>query len=247
MELSEFWTICSANGVVLTKPQLDNLMRYAGELVLWNKKVNLISRKDEENIIEKHILHSLSILKKVELKHKAVCLDIGTGGGLPGIPIKIAREDISMLLIDSIAKKIKITEMLAKHTGLRKISAKAARAEEMAHDKDYQQRYDCIMARAVSKTASMLAMAKPMLKKTGKLVLLKGGDLSEEIKSAEKLNPEYSITVQDIDFFGVESFKKDETSEKLLKSNFKGIEKTCAVRAQLQRRSYRCASKQQLS
>lgn len=210
MELSEFWTICSANSIVLSKKQLENIKRYAEELVLWNKKVNLISRKDEENIIEKHILHSLSILKMIDLKNKAKCLDIGTGGGLPGIPVKIAREDISMLLIDSIAKKIKITQMLALHTGLRNISAKTIRAEDLANDSQYISKFDCIMSRAVSKIEVMLDYGKPLLKKDGQIALLKGGNLDYELNLAKKKHKDFEFKIADIDFLGVDSFKKDE-------------------------------------
>ncbi len=210
MELSEFWTICSANNVVLSKEQLNNIKRYAEELLLWNKKVNLISRKDEENIIEKHLLHSLAILKYINLKQKANCLDIGTGGGLPGIPLKIAREDIRMLLTDSIAKKIKISEMLAKHTGLRHISAKNIRAEELANINNYKKSFDCIFARAVSNIGTMIALSQPLLKNNGQIVLLKGGDLSEEKKQAEKLHPSFNIIVKDINIFGVDYFVKNE-------------------------------------
>ncbi|MGB9912782.1 MAG: 16S rRNA (guanine(527)-N(7))-methyltransferase RsmG, partial [Candidatus Kapaibacteriota bacterium] len=119
MELTEFWTILSANGIILEVEQLKQIERFVKELTYWNDKINLISRKDIDNILENHILHSLSILKYVEIPQKANTLDVGTGGGLPGIPLKIARPDINMILIDSIAKKIKITDMLAKHTGLR--------------------------------------------------------------------------------------------------------------------------------
>ncbi|MFA6571475.1 MAG: RsmG family class I SAM-dependent methyltransferase, partial [Bacteroidota bacterium] len=75
MEFVEFWTICSTNGIIIDKEQLDNFKRYEAELKYWNEKVNLISRKDIEEILEKHILHSLSILKYIEIPDKARCLD----------------------------------------------------------------------------------------------------------------------------------------------------------------------------
>ncbi len=219
MDSTEFWTICSSNGIVLSKAQLDNIERYAKELIYWNQKINLISRRDEDNVLERHILHSLTVLKNVDLKQKAVCLDIGTGGGLPGIPLKIAREDLRMLLIDSIAKKVKTTQMLAKHTGLRNIDARQIRAEELARDKEFIGKFDCITARAVTHTSSIIEWSKAMLKREGKIVLLKGGDLKSEISDAEKQHTEFSIVVKDIDFFGVESFQKDE--KKIVVCSFK--------------------------
>ena len=142
MELSEFWTLCSSNGIVLEKKQLDMFTRFIEELLYWNQKVNLISRKDEENIVVNHIIHSLSSLKYIELPAKARCLDVGTGGGLPGIPITIAKPTIHMLLVDSIAKKAKIADMLAKHTGVRTIGAKTARAEELQKEKQYLMHFE---------------------------------------------------------------------------------------------------------
>ena len=96
----DFWTTCSANDIVLEKEQVDALKRYHDELIYWNAKVNMISRKDEDNVWDRHILHSLAILKYVTIRPKARVLDVGTGGGLPGIPIKIARPDLKMLLVD---------------------------------------------------------------------------------------------------------------------------------------------------
>jgi len=156
MDLTEFWTIASGNGIVLDKEQLERIERFAKELVYWNKQVNLISRKDEENVLENHILHSISLLKYLEIPPKSRCLDIGTGGGLPGIPIAIATGNISMLLIDSIAKKIKITNMLAKHTGLRNIEAICMRVENLAQNDKYLEHFDFVFARAVTKISDLL-------------------------------------------------------------------------------------------
>ncbi|MBK6760935.1 MAG: class I SAM-dependent methyltransferase [Ignavibacteria bacterium] len=115
----DFWTTCSANNIVIDKAQVDALKRYHDELLYWNKKVNMISRKDEENVWERHILHSLTLMKYVTFPQKARVLDVGTGGGLPGLPIKIARPDLKMLLVDSIRKKTSMTDMFAQHTDSR--------------------------------------------------------------------------------------------------------------------------------
>ncbi|MFN3269245.1 MAG: 16S rRNA (guanine(527)-N(7))-methyltransferase RsmG, partial [Candidatus Kapaibacteriota bacterium] len=187
MELTEFWTILSANGIILEVEQLKLIERYVKELTYWNEKVNLVSRKDIQNVLENHILHSLSILKYVDIPKKARCIDVGTGGGLPGIPLKIARPDITMILIDSIAKKVKITEMLAKHTELRNFEAICARAEEFAKDKNNFARFDVVLSRGVGKIATIVAWVKNTLRNNGQIVLLKGGDLTEEINEAKKM------------------------------------------------------------
>lgn len=210
MELTEFWTILSANGIILETEQLEQIRRYEKELKYWNEKVNLISRKDIEHLLENHILHSLSVLKFVEIPKKAMCIDVGTGGGLPGIPIKIARPDISMILLDSIAKKVKITDMLAKHTGLRNIQAICSRAEEYARDKNNWFRFDVIFSRGVAKIHTIIAWIKNIMKKSGMIVLYKGGNLLDEIEMTKKMFPNVEINEILIDLVGYEKFKKDE-------------------------------------
>jgi 16S rRNA G527 N7-methylase RsmG len=118
--LVDLWTMLSANGIALSKEQMDVLDRYQRDLRYWNERVNMISRKDADNIWDRHIVHSLSLLKYVSLAPKARVLDVGTGGGLPGIPLKIARPDLRVTMVDSIAKKMKMVEMFAKHTELKK-------------------------------------------------------------------------------------------------------------------------------
>jgi 16S rRNA (guanine527-N7)-methyltransferase len=184
MDLIEFWTICSSNGIILTKEQIEQLKRYYNELLYWNSKVNLISRKDEEYFLDRHILHSLSILKYIEIPPKSNCLDVGTGGGLPGIPLAIANPEINMLLVDSIAKKMKITSMMAKHTELKKLNTICERVELLSNNKDYKNKFDFVFARAVTDTSKIIGWVKDLIKPKGKIVLLKGGDLTDEIENA---------------------------------------------------------------
>jgi len=217
MELTEFWTILSANGIILEVEQLKLIERYVQELTYWNERVNLISRKDTQNILENHILHSLSLLKYVEIPQKARCIDVGTGGGLPGIPIKIARTDLLMTLLDSIKKKIKITEMLAKHTGLRNITAVCMRAEDFARQKNNFGRFDVVFSRAVGKIGTVIAWTKDILKPEGLFVFLKGGNLNEENESAKKMFKNLLIDEYIIDLVGYEKFKKDEKKVVLCK------------------------------
>jgi len=210
MELIKFWTICSSNSIVLTHEQIKQFERFESELRYWNEKVNLISRRDEENIYERHFLHSLSILKYVELKDKANCLDFGTGGGFPGIPLKIAKPDLNFLLVDSIKKKIKITDMFAKHTGLRNIKAISTRIEEYATEHQNQKKFDYIFARAVGKLDVLISWSVNLLKQNGKLIFLKGGDLSEEINMAIEKFPLLKVQEIKIELFGADFFEKED-------------------------------------
>lgn len=210
MDAIQFWTILSANGIVLDKQQRESLERYANELLIWNQNVNLISRKDEFNVMEAHILHSLSILKYINLDEKYECMDLGSGGGLPGIPLTIASPNIKMLLLDSIAKKMKITDMLAKHTGLKNIKTKAERVEVIANTKEYQKKYDFIFARGVARINKIQSWVKPLLKGGGKIVLLKGGDLKDEIAEAQKHNKSLKVDCKDLELIAYDKFVKDE-------------------------------------
>jgi len=210
MDYTEFWTICSANGIVLDVEQIRSVKRFVEELRYWNEKVNLLSRKEIDEVLNKHILHSLSILKYVEIKQKARCLDVGTGGGFPGIPLIIAKPDLYMTLIDSIRKKVNITEMLAKHTNTRHVETICGRAEDLAKNKLYNNHFDFVFSRAVSRTNDIITWTKKLLKKDGKIVLLKGGNLDDEISEAKKNFPNVIIKEQLISVFGDDSFSENE-------------------------------------
>lgn len=209
MEYTEFWTICSANGIIMDTDQMKGIKRYHNELLYWNSKVNLISRKDEEHILDRHILHSLSILKYVNPRQKSNCLDIGTGGGLPGIPLKIARPDQKMLLVDSIHKKIKLTEMFAKHTELKGIQAICSRVELLESQAEYRKSFDYIFSRAVAKIEELLSWSINLIKPGGSFVFLKGGQLEEEIAAAQAKFGKLSFETHDINLLGCNYFQEE--------------------------------------
>ncbi len=207
MDAVTFWTTCATDGIVLEPEQMQAMERYHDELIKWNKRVNLVSRQDIEHVYERHILHSLTILKYVELRPKARVIDVGTGGGFPGIPMKIARPDLYVMLVDSIAKKVKVTDMLAKHTGLRHIGAKTIRAEALVDDKQFRGTFDMVAARAVAPLVQLASWTLPLLRPDGVLATLKGGDLSREIEETTRKFPELSVSVIDIDMMGTTWFR----------------------------------------
>jgi len=210
MELVEFWTICSSNGIILSKEQVFDLERYYNEMIYWNEKVNLVSRNDAEKFLEKHIMHSLTLLKYYEIPQRARMLDVGTGGGLPGIPLTIARPDIFTTLIDSISKKIKITKMFAQHTGIRSMKAVCGRAEDLALDKQLVGTFDLIVSRGVSKIGVVSSWVYKLLKPNGAIVFYKGGNLDEEIESAQDQFKKMYFNEIDIELLGAPWFKEDE-------------------------------------
>lgn len=206
-ELTHLAECLSEKGLSLSKHQQEKLWKYAELLLDWNKKVNLISRKDEESVLTKHILHSLSIAIFYSFKPKERVLDLGTGGGLPGIPLAIAFPDTYFLLIDSIGKKIVACSDMIEKLKLKNVLAQKLRADELKNV-----RFDTIVSRQVASMPQLCAWCRPLLKKGGKLFCLKGGDLEEEIgqalvEGAELLAFPEHIEQYPIDFLG-EKFKE---------------------------------------
>ena len=215
-----FRELCVKNGLIPTNNQLEQLDYYVVLLLEWNKKINIISRKDEENVWTYHILHSIAPLFEIEIKQNSAIVDIGTGGGLPGIPIKILRPDLSMLCIDSTGKKIKAVSQMISDIKLDNIQALWGRAEEIGSQPDYAWKFDFAIARAVAPLKDLLCWSKIFLKSKDQkrltkihmngrvdpnppaLLAFKGGDLSEEIEIAKRKYPQTNIQSIDLTFTG---------------------------------------------
>ena len=209
MDSAQFWTICAANGIVLEAWQMQALERYARELRYWNRFVNLLSRHDIEHLYERHFLHALAALKYIAIPERARCIDVGTGAGLPGIPLAIARPDLHMLLVESVAKKARLVALFASHTGLRHLQVKRARVEELHADAAYRGAFDYAFARAVAPLSTLAEWIQPLLKPSGTLVAYKGGELEEELHRAQKRFPRLQYTVHDIRLYGAPWFEEN--------------------------------------
>ena len=147
----------------------------------WNEKINVISRKDIEDLYIKHVLHSLAIAKVMEFKSGSKVLDVGTGGGFPGIPLAILFPDVEFHLVDSIAKKILVVNEVTSALGLKNVKAETQRVEKL------KTKYDFVISRAVTQMPKFVNWIKNKFEKENKnplpngILYLKGGDLSEEL------------------------------------------------------------------
>ncbi len=168
----------------------------------WNAKINVISRKDIDELYTKHVLHSLGIAKVIKFEPGTFVLDVGTGGGFPGIPLAILFPETRFYLIDVIAKKIKVVQAVADALELKNVKAEQKRAEFVKGD------FDFIVSRAVTNMPDFVSWIKDKIKKKSKhelkngILYLKGGDLTEELKDFPKAT-EYNLS----DFFEDEFFE----------------------------------------
>jgi 16S rRNA (guanine527-N7)-methyltransferase len=171
-----------------TPVQLEQLRLLEEVYLDWNSRINVISRKDTDGLYEKHVLHSLSIAALCEFQKGQQVLDLGTGGGFPGIPLAIFFPDTEFLLVDSIAKKLKVVDAVAEAIGLKNVTTRHTRAEEIKG-----QKFDTVVSRAVAPLGDLWRWSKPLIRKNKELspenvnglICLKGGDLAQEISDSE--------------------------------------------------------------
>lgn len=172
-------------------PQLTSIQKdkfgQLGELyAYWNAQINVVSRQDVENLYERHILHSLSIAKVVEFREFASILDVGTGGGFPGIPLAILFPEAEFHLVDSIGKKIKVVQEVTQALGLTNVRAEQCRAQQADGE------YDFVVTRAVARYASLYEWVRHKISRNhvhplrNGILALKGGDLEEEMAELKR-------------------------------------------------------------
>jgi len=172
----------------------------------WNSKINVISRKDIDSLYEKHVLHSLSIAAVADCPSATEILDLGTGGGFPGIPLAIFFPEVKFHLADSIGKKLKVVDAVVEALALKNVTTQHTRAEDIKNRK-----FDAVLTRAVAPLGDLWRWSKPLLRKKNPalsnsingLICLKGGDLAQEI-SDSRCRPN---VVKIYDFFKEDFFK----------------------------------------
>lgn len=187
----------------ITDLQAEQFAQLEGLYNDWNSKINVISRKDIQNLYEHHVLHSLGIAKIVNFRDGTSIMDLGTGGGFPGIPLAILFPNVSFHLVDSIGKKVRVADEVATALGLKNVRFSHARAEEI------KDKYDFVVTRAVMLMVDLVKVARKNIQKEqhnalpNGIIALKGGELNSEIASMRDIS-----TVWDLgDYFEEEFFK----------------------------------------
>ncbi len=171
-------------GITLTAMQLNQFMKYYSLLIEWNKRINLTSITDFSEVINKHFVDSLSLIKVIGITNQRI-IDVGTGAGFPGIPIKIIFPDTNIVLLDSLKKRIDFLDCVIDELGLFNISTIHGRAEDVARDILYRETFDICVSRAVADLSILSEYCIPFLKKGGFFISYKSALIAEEIENAK--------------------------------------------------------------
>ena len=169
--------------IELEEKQIKQFYDYMNLLIEWNKKINLTAITELKEIILKHFVDSLTISKYIN--EKSTLIDVGTGAGFPGIPLKILRNDIKITLVDSLNKRIKFLNEVINKLNLSNIKAIHGRAEEIGKNRNYREKFDYATSRAVANTATLSEYLIPLIKKNGKCIFMKGPDINEELEKGK--------------------------------------------------------------
>ena len=188
MEKNEFLEFmkeeCEKNNIQISNEEIEKLYIYMKEILEWNEKVNVTAIKDEKEFIVKHFIDSLTIEKYITNGEKV--LDIGTGAGFPGIPIKITKNKSHVDLVDSVNKKLNVIRDIIPKIKLEDIECIHTRAEDLAKNVKYRESYDVVTSRAVANLTTLVEYMLPFVKVGGKIICMKGPNVEEELTESKK-------------------------------------------------------------
>lgn len=203
MEIEEFSKLISSYGkeisIEFSNIQIERFYKYMNLLIEWNEKINLTAITEPKEIIIKHFIDSLTVLK--DIKGKNTLVDVGTGAGFPGIPLKIMDEEIKITLLDSLNKRINFLNEVINQLDLKNIETIHSRVEEAGKNKKYRERFDIATARAVANLATLSEYMLPLVKVGGKSICMKGSEVSEELQNSKKAISILGGEIENIDNF----------------------------------------------
>lgn len=187
-QIALFRKICSSFGISLSDDMVDKFKAYTALLLEWNQRMHLVSKGDARpDRVLRHFVDSLSVFKAIDIPRSAKLLDLGSGAGFPGIPIKIVRRDVHLTLVESIRKKTLFLRKLSENLGLEGISIENERAEELTNQGDFKENFDLVTAKAAGRLRDIVPLSMPFLKTDGLLVVYKGKELKKEIEETTSL------------------------------------------------------------
>lgn len=185
----------------LTEDQVENFFKYMNLLLEWNEKINLTAITDVDDIILKHFIDSMTVLKYIE-KDKSI-IDVGTGAGFPGIPIAIMREDVKITLLDSLNKRINFLNEVCSELKINNIETIHGRAEEAGQNKQYREKYDIAVSRAVANMTTLSEYLIPFVKVGGICICMKGCEIDHELEQAKFAIKELGGKIEKVEKFNL--------------------------------------------
>lgn len=197
----EFEKYLEKMNISLLKEQYEQFYAYMELLIEWNEKMNLTAITDPKEIILKHFVDSLTIAKYV--KEDKSIIDMGTGAGFPGIPIKIYRKDVKVVLADSLNKRIKFLDEVIDKLKLENVETIHCRAEELGKNKQYREKFDYATSRAVANLSTLSEYLMPFVKLNGKCIFMKTIEVEEELEKAKKAIKTLGGKIEKVDKFEI--------------------------------------------
>ena len=204
--------------IALSEEQILQFETYFDMLIEKNKVINLTAITEFEEVIEKHFLDSLNLIRVIDLKAEKRIIDLGTGAGFPGIPLKIAFPNLHIVLADSLNKRIKFLKEVIEELSLDNVDAVHGRAEDLAQKQDYREKFDYCVSRAVANLSTLSEYCLPFVKTGGQFISYKSGDCEEEINSSKN-----AIKVLGGKIVNVEKFELGDSNRSFVVISKKGL------------------------
>lgn len=203
MELntSVFYSGIEKLGILLSEQQINQFLKYYEMLIEKNKVMNLTAITEFDEVVVKHFIDSISIAKYYSMEKASSVIDVGTGAGFPGIPLKIVYPDLSVTLLDSLNKRVKFLAEVCEELGLQNVEMIHGRAEDFGNIADYREKYDVCVSRAVANLSTLSEYCLPFVKTGGYFIPYKSGNIEEELQSSKKALNILGAKVEKIETF----------------------------------------------